>query len=80
MPIIRRTVTTLQETLMAQVPEKQAAMAKLKKEHGSHVYVCYLIVRNVFDFLRLFSHLDANSFLFSVLRLQHLYIYIYIYI
>jgi hypothetical protein len=35
----RRTVTTLQETLMAQVPEKQAEMAKLKKEHGSHVYV-----------------------------------------
>ena len=33
----RRTVTTLQETLMAQVPEKQAEMAKLKKEHGSHV-------------------------------------------
>lgn len=33
----RRTVTTLQETLMAQVPEKQAEMARLKKEHGSHV-------------------------------------------
>ncbi len=32
-----RTVTTLQETLMAQVPEKQADMARLKKEHGAHV-------------------------------------------
>ena len=32
-----RTVTTFQETLMAQVPEKQADMARLKKEHGAHV-------------------------------------------
>ena len=30
-------MTTLQETLAAQVPEKQAKMAQLKKEHGSHV-------------------------------------------
>jgi len=30
-------VTTLQETLAAQVPEKQADMARLKKEHGKHV-------------------------------------------
>jgi hypothetical protein len=33
----RRSVTTLKETLLAQVPEKQAEMARLKKEHGSHV-------------------------------------------
>jgi len=32
-----RSVTTLQETLAAQVPEKQAAMASLKKEAGSQV-------------------------------------------
>jgi citrate synthase len=32
-----RTVTTLQETLAAQVPEKQKQLAALKKEHGSHV-------------------------------------------
>ena len=42
----RRTVTTLQETLMAQVPEKQAEMAKLKKEHGSHVYVSFVRLTN----------------------------------
>lgn len=30
-----RSVTTLQETLAAQVPEKQAELARLKKEHGS---------------------------------------------
>ena len=32
-----RSVTTLHETLMAQVPEKQKALATLKKEHGSRV-------------------------------------------
>jgi len=32
-----RTVTTLQDTLAAQVPEKQKSLAALKKEHGSHV-------------------------------------------
>lgn len=32
-----RTVTTLQETLAAQVPEKQKKLAQLKKEHGNHV-------------------------------------------
>mmetsp|Transcript_44236 Transcript_44236/g.79364 ORF Transcript_44236/g.79364 Transcript_44236/m.79364 type:complete len:116 (+) Transcript_44236:104-451(+) len=32
-----RSVTTLQETLEAQVPAKQLALAKLKKEHGSKV-------------------------------------------
>ena len=32
-----RSVTTLKETLMAQVPEKQKSLAELKKEHGSHV-------------------------------------------
>jgi hypothetical protein len=30
-------VTTLQETIFAQVPEKQAFLNKLKKEHGDHV-------------------------------------------
>ena len=40
--IVTRSVTTLQETLAAQVPEKQAKMAKLKKEHGNHVYVQYM--------------------------------------
>ena len=34
-----RSVTTLQETLAAQVPEKQKKMAQLKKEYGDHVYV-----------------------------------------
>ena len=32
-----RSVTTLTETLMAQVPEKQKALLALKKEHGSKV-------------------------------------------
>jgi len=32
-----RSVTTLSETLEAQVPEKQVKLGKLKKEHGSHV-------------------------------------------
>lgn len=32
-----RSVTTLQETLAAQVPEKQKKLAELKKAHGSHV-------------------------------------------
>ncbi|KAL7565573.1 hypothetical protein ACA910_014286 [Epithemia clementina (nom. ined.)] len=32
-----RSVTTLQETLFAQVPEKQKKLAQLKKEHGDHV-------------------------------------------
>jgi citrate synthase len=32
-----RTVTTLQETLAAQVPEKQKKMAELKKSYGSEV-------------------------------------------
>lgn len=32
-----RSVTTLQETLTAQVPAKQTALATLKKEHGSKV-------------------------------------------
>ena len=34
---IIRSVTTLQETLTSQVPTKQAALATLKKEHGSKV-------------------------------------------
>ena len=32
-----RTVTTLQETIFAQVPDKQASLGKLKKEHGDVV-------------------------------------------
>ena len=32
-----RSITTLQETLESQVPAKQAALATLKKEHGSKV-------------------------------------------
>ena len=32
-----RSVTTLQETLTAQVPAKQTQLATLKKEHGSKV-------------------------------------------
>ena len=32
-----RSVTTLTETLMAQVPEKQKKMAELKKNHGNKV-------------------------------------------
>ncbi len=32
-----RSITTLQETLEAQVAPKQASLAKLKKEHGSKV-------------------------------------------
>jgi len=32
-----RSVTTLQETLAAQVPEKQKSLLALKKEHGDHV-------------------------------------------
>jgi hypothetical protein len=32
-----RSVTTLTETLVAQVPEKQKKMAELKKNHGNKV-------------------------------------------
>jgi citrate synthase len=32
-----RAITTLQETLFAQLPEKQKSLAALKKDHGSHV-------------------------------------------
>lgn len=32
-----RTLMSLQDTIYAQVPEKRAAMAALKKDHGSHV-------------------------------------------
>jgi len=32
-----RTLVTLQETLAAQVPDKQKSLAALKKDHGSHV-------------------------------------------
>jgi len=32
-----RSVTTLKETLLAQVPEKQKKLATLKKEHGKQV-------------------------------------------
>eukprot|EP00540_Astrosyne_radiata_P007645 CAMPEP_0116836932 /NCGR_PEP_ID=MMETSP0418-20121206/8375_1 /TAXON_ID=1158023 /ORGANISM="Astrosyne radiata, Strain 13vi08-1A" /LENGTH=461 /DNA_ID=CAMNT_0004466765 /DNA_START=42 /DNA_END=1427 /DNA_ORIENTATION=+ len=32
-----RSVTTLQDTLFAQVPDKQKSLATLKKEHGKHV-------------------------------------------
>lgn len=35
--VASRSVTTLTETLMAQVPEKQKSLAALKKEHGSKV-------------------------------------------
>ena len=35
--VASRSVMTLQETLFAQVPEKQKALAALKKEHGNHV-------------------------------------------
>jgi hypothetical protein len=37
-----RTVTTLKDTLAAQVPEKQAALGRLKKEFGNHKYVCHI--------------------------------------
>lgn len=43
----QRSVTTLQETLASQVPEKQAEMARLKKEHGSHVYVAGAYIMRV---------------------------------
>ena len=32
-----RTVTTLKETILSQVPDKQVSLAKLKKEHGDVV-------------------------------------------
>lgn len=35
--VASRSIVTLQETLFAQVPEKQKALAALKKEHGDHV-------------------------------------------
>jgi len=35
--IAARSITSLQDTLFAQVPEKQKALAKLKKEHGKKV-------------------------------------------
>lgn len=35
--VASRSIVTLQETLFAQVPEKQKALNTLKKEHGDHV-------------------------------------------
>jgi hypothetical protein len=35
--VASRSVTTLTETLMAQVPQKQKELAALKKEHGKKV-------------------------------------------
>ena len=35
--VASRSVTTLTETIMAQVPQKQKELAALKKEHGKKV-------------------------------------------
>eukprot|EP00980_Cylindrotheca_fusiformis_P019387 scaffold6661_cov109-Cylindrotheca_fusiformis.AAC.7 len=62
-----RTVTTLQETLAAQLPEKQKSLAALKKEHGSHVIgevtidQCIGGARGVKSMLWETSNLDPNE-------------------
>jgi citrate synthase len=62
-----RSVTTLQETLLAQLPEKQKSLALLKKEHGNkkigEVTVDQLIggARGVKCMLWETSNLDANE-------------------
>lgn len=62
-----RTVTTLTETLMAQVPEKQKNIATLKKEHGKKVIgevtidQCIGGARGVKCMLWETSNLDANE-------------------
>ena len=35
--IVTRSVTTLKDTILEKVPEKQASLLKLKKEHGKEV-------------------------------------------
>jgi hypothetical protein len=45
-----RSVTTLKETLAAQVPEKQADLNRLKKEFGSQKYVVASFSHRVFLF------------------------------
>lgn len=62
-----RSVTTLTETLMAQVPEKQKSLLALKKEHGSKVIgevtidQCIGGARGVKCMLWETSNLDANE-------------------
>jgi hypothetical protein len=56
-----RSVTTLKETILAQVPEKQKKLAALKKEHGKQVYVVCLWYSSY--------RLSMNSFIFSLLWL-----------
>lgn len=62
-----RSVTTLSETLMAQVPEKQKQLLKLKKEHGKKVIgevtidQCIGGARGVKCMLWETSNLDANE-------------------
>ena len=54
-PTATRSVTTLQETLAAQVPEKQKKMAQLKKEHGSHVYVRILVEKKALHYRTVYA-------------------------
>jgi len=62
-----RSVTTLTETIMEQVPEKQAKLLKLKKEHGKEVIgevtidQCIGGARGVKCMLWETSNLDANE-------------------
>lgn len=66
-----RSVTTLQETLAQQVPSKQADMARLKKEHGSHVYVClYFCIVVFYSFVRSFVHLYSGFIDIAVVLLD----------
>jgi len=65
--IASRNIATLQETLAAQVPEKQKSLAALKKDHGDHVIGEVTIdqaiggARGVKCMLWETSNLDANE-------------------
>jgi hypothetical protein len=70
-----RSVTTLTETLLAQVPEKQKKMAELKKNHGDHVYVeieskCFLLRTQLL--LNLYQSILTRCFL-PLLKYKILY-------
>ena len=58
-----RSVTTLQETLYAQVPEKLKKMNELKKEHGDQVYVSKQRTTN--EQLLVESHTERTTAVFG---------------
>jgi len=65
--IVTRSVTTLKDTILEKVPEKQASLLKLKKEHGKEVIgevtidQCIGGARGVKCMVWELSNLDANE-------------------